>query len=296
MDPFSLGIAVAGAGLDFFGKKMSADSQLRQRNRAIKIQNRQAREATRLQNQQIRDRNRYSMYEFEMRKRLGQQQIAANADAANQAYMAENLRLQDQLTQAAFQRSGMQRQLLEAAGYNAAMNEGNRGRSFERAAAMGTYGDFGRSMRQMDSSLESMQGQSAANIRRLQQQHRQANMNVRAQTAIMPYMQRELPPAMQMPMQKSSGFNTALQIGQSLIGGAQTYMSLAAPAAGNVGDRQTFSTNEKLTGPKFSGLSNAGNFKAPAGGFYSQPFNPSNLQIPAISSTTFSNPGYFKPL
>ena len=235
MDPFILGIAVAGAGLDFFSKKMGADSDLRQRNRAIKIQNRQAREATRLQNQQIRDRNRYSMYEFEMRKRLGQQQIAANADAANQAYMAENLRLQDQLTQAAFQRSGMQRQLLEAAGANAAMNEGNRGRSFERAAAMGTYGDFGRSMRQMDSSLESMQGQSAANIRRLQQQHRQANMNVRAQTAIMPYMQRELPPAMQMPMQRSSGFNTALQIGQSLIGGAQTYMSLAAKPAGDIG-------------------------------------------------------------
>lgn len=235
MDPFSLGIAVAGAGLDFFGKKMSADSQLRQRNRAIKIQNRQAREATRLQNQQIRDRNRYSMYEYEMRKRLGQQQIAANADAANQAYMAENLRLQDQLTQAAFQRSGMQRQLLEAAGANAAMNEGNRGRSFERAAAIGTYGDYGRTMAQMNEGLTSMRGQSAANIRRLAQQHRQADMNVRAQTAIMPYMQRELPPALQMPLQKSSGFNTALQIGQAMLGGAQTYMSLAAPGAGDIG-------------------------------------------------------------
>lgn len=97
----------------------------------------------------------------------------------------------------------------------------------------------------MDSSLESMQGQSAANIRRLQQQHRQANMNVRAQTAIMPYMQRELPPAMQMPMQKSSGFNTALQIGQSLIGGAQTYMSLAAPAAGDI---QGFDRNKTKMG------------------------------------------------
>ena len=235
MDPFSLGIAVAGAGLDFFGKHQQSQSALRQRNRAIKIQNRQAREATRLQNQQIRDRNRYAMYEFEQRKRLGQQQIAANADAANQAYMAENLRLQDQLTQAAFQRSGMQRQLLEAAGANAAMNEGNRGRSFERAAAIGTYGDYGRTMAQMTEGLASMRGQSAANINRLAQQHRQADMNVRAQTAIMPYMQRELPPALQMPLQKSSGFNTALQIGQSLLGGAQTYMSLAAPAAGDIG-------------------------------------------------------------
>ena len=274
MDLFSLGIAAAGAGLDFFGNRAKSQSALRQRNRAIKIQNRQAREATRLQNQQIRDRNKYSMYEYEMRKRLGKQQLAANADAANQAYMAENLRLQDQLTQAAFQRSGMQRQLLEAAGYNAAMNEGNRGRSFERAAAMGTYGDFGRSMRQMDAGLESMQGQSAANIRRLQQQHRQADMSVHAQTAIMPYMQRELPPAMQMPLQKSSGFNTALQIGQSLIGGAQTYMSLAAKPAGDLGDGTGKGTG---TG---SGSTTSSPFN------YSAFKNPGNFNIPGIDYTS----------
>ena len=242
IDPFSLGVAAVSSGLGFFGNRAKSQQAMRSRNQQIKIQNRQARAARDLQNQQIRDRNRYSMYEFEQRKRIGQQQIAANADAANQAYMAENLRLQDQFTQAAFQRSGMQRQLLEAAGYNAAMNEGNRGRSFERASAMGTYGDFGRTMRQMDSSLESMQGQSAANIRRLQQQHKQANMNVRAQTAIMPYMQRELPPAMQMPMQRSSGFNTMLQIGNAALTGAMTYGALKPPAAGSsyYQDRYTY--------------------------------------------------------
>lgn len=234
MDPFSLGIAVAGAGLDFFGKQSAASSELRQRNRAIKIQNKQARIATQLQNQQIRDRNRYAAEEFAKRTQLAKQQIGYNLDAANQAYMAENLRLQDQLTQAAFQRSGMQRQLLEAAGANAAMNEGNRGRSFERAAAIGTYGDYGRTMAQMGASLQSMRGQSASNIRRLHQQHRQADFNAYSQVAIAPYMQRELPPAFQIPMQKSSGFNTALQIGQSLLGGAKTYMSLAAKPAGDI--------------------------------------------------------------
>ena len=234
MDLFSLGIAAAGAGLDFFGNRAKSDQALRSRNQQIRIQNKQARIATQLQNQQIRDRNRYAAEEFAKRTQLAKQQIGFNRDAANQAYMAENLRLQDQLTQAAFQRSGMQRQLLEAAGYNVAMNEGNRGRSFERASAIGTYGDYGRTMAQMGASLQSMRGQSASNIRRLNQQHRQADFNAYSQVAIAPYMQRELPPAFQMPMQKSSGFNTALQIGKSLLGGAQTYMSLAAPAAGDI--------------------------------------------------------------
>jgi hypothetical protein len=279
MDLFSLGIAAAGAGLDFFGNRAKSQQALRSRNQQIRIQNRQARIATELQNQQIRDRNAYAAQEYEQRKRLAKQQIGFNRDAANQAYMAENLRLQDQLTQAAFQRSGMQRQLLEAVGYNAAMNEGNRGRSFERASAMGTYGDFGRSMAQMGASLQSMRGQSASNIRRLHQQHRQADFNAFSQVAIAPYMQRELPPAFQMPTQKSSGFNTALQIGQSLLGGVSTYASLAAPAAGNLGlGSGGFDMNKATnnTGMAFGGSFNSGmssvaspgafNFNAASGG------------------------------
>ena len=245
LDPISLGIAAVSAGLNFFGNKSKADSALRQRNRAIKIQNRQARVATDLQNQQIRDRNAYAQYEFEVRKRLGKQQLGLNADAANQAYAAEQLRLRDQLTQAAFQRSGFQRQLLEAAGYNLAANEGNRGRSFDRAAAIGTYGDYGRTMAEMNAGLASMRGQSAANMRRIFQQHRQADMNVRAQTAVEPYMQRELPPAFQMPMQQSSGFNNMLQIGQSAMSGLQTYMTLAP---GNAGDLPNLGSQYSTSG------------------------------------------------
>jgi hypothetical protein len=289
IDPFSLGIAAASAGLGFFGDKAKSDQALRSRNQQIRIQNRQARVATQLQNQQIRDRNRYAAEEFAKRKQLAQQQIGFNRDAANQAYMAENLRLQDQLTQAAFQRSGMQRQLLEAAGYNAAMNEGNRGRSFERASAMGTYGDFGRSMAQMGASLQSMRGQSASNIRRLNQQHRQADFNAYSQVAIAPYMQRELPPAFQMPTQKSSGFNTALQIGQSLLGGVSTYASLAAPAAGNIGGGQQFGTDSSIAGPSF-GASNFTKFE-PGAFTYGQ-----SSGLTSIGSGGFSNPGYFKPL
>ena len=234
MDPFSLAIAAGQAGLSFFGERAKSEQARASRNQEIKIKNKQAKLQRDIKNQQIRDQNAYRMYEHNMKKKLGQQQLGLNAEAASQAYYAENLRLQQQFQQAAFQRSGMKRQLLEAAGYNAAMNEGNRGRSFDRAAAIGTYGDYGRSMEQMNERSRSMQSQTESNIRRLHQQHRQADMNVHAQTAIMPYMENQLPPAMQMPLQQGSGFNTMLQIGNALLSGAQTYRSLAAPDPGNV--------------------------------------------------------------
>ena len=285
MDPFSLAIAAGQAGLSFFGERAKSEQARASRNQQIKIQNKQAKQQRDSQNQQIRDQNAYRMYEYNTKKKLGQQQLGLNADAATQAYYSENLRLQQQFQQAAFQRSGMKRQLLEAAGYNAAMNEGNRGRSFDRASAIGTYGDYGRSMEQMNERGRSMQSQSEANIRRLHQQHRQADMNVHAQTAIMPYMQSQLPAAMQMPLQQGSGFNSMLQIGNAVLGGAMTYGSLAPPAAGNIG--QQFGTSNTLKGPTFggtnSGMTGSFNYSANTAG------------LSSIGTSGFANPLGFKP-
>ena len=109
-------------------------------------------------------------------------------------------------------------------------------------------------------------------------------MNVHAQTAIMPYMQRELPPAMQMPLQKSSGFNTMLQIGQSLIGGAKTYMSLAAKPAGDVGGGD---------GGKGTGTGSGSTTSSPFN--YSAFKNPGNFNIPGLDYTSGINNMYKFP-
>ena len=76
MDPFSLGIAAASAGLGFFGKQQESQQALSARNRAIRLQNRQARESTRLQNLMIADRNRYAAQEYQTRVYLYNQQKA----------------------------------------------------------------------------------------------------------------------------------------------------------------------------------------------------------------------------
>ena len=262
IDPFSLGIAAVSSGLGFFGNRSAADSQRRQRNQQIKLQNRAASEERRLQNLQIRDRNRYAAEEYQSRINQFNAQRGFNQQAANVAFNAEQQRMVEQFTQQAFQRSGLQRQLLEAAGANAAMGEG-RGRSFERASAMATYGQFGRSMEQMRQGAADARSASAGRMRRIATEQYGRDLAAYSNVAMRPYMQRELPAAMQMPLQKSSGFNNMLQIGNSLMSGISTYASLAPPAAGNL----------KAGGFDTSGVSgkfNSGNLPGVGNSFYNQ--------------------------
>jgi len=232
-DPLAFGVGLASAGLKFWGAKNAADQQQAQINRQIRFQNRAAREERRLQNLQIRDRNRYAAEEYQTRINQYKAQREFNQQAANLAYDAEQQRMVEQFRQQAFQRSGLKRQLLEAAGVNAAMAEG-RGRSFERASAMATTGQFGRSMEQMRQGAEDARRSSAGRMRQISTEQYGRDLAAYSNVAMRPYMQRELPPALQMATQKSSGFNTMLQIGNALLGGAQTYASLAAPSSGNI--------------------------------------------------------------
>jgi len=233
MDPISLGLAAASAGLSFFGEQQKSQQALSARNRAIRLQNKQARESTRLQNLMIADRNRYAAQEYQTRVNLYNQQKDFNQQAADLAYQSEQQRLNEILQQTAFQRQGMRGQLMEAIGANVAMSEG-RGRSFERAAALATTGAFGRTSAQMAESTKAQQRQSRAVLRRIAQQQYAQDLAGYSNVAMQPYMQRQLPAPMQIPQQRSSGFNTALQIGQSVLGGIGTYTSLAAPAAGDL--------------------------------------------------------------
>lgn len=283
IDPFSLGVAAVSAGLGFFGEQQKSQQALSARNRAIRLQNRQARESTRLQNLMIADRNRYAVQEYQSRVDLYNKQREFNADAANLAYVAEQQRLNETLQQAAFQRGGMQRQLLEAVGANVAMGEG-RGRSFERAAALGTTGAFGRTAAQLAERTRAQQRQSGTAMQRIAQQEYAQNLAGYSNVAMTPYLQRQLPAPMQIPQQRSSGFNTALQIGQSVLGGIGTYTSLAAPAAGNL----PVGTNDMLTGPSFGGTANPG-----MTGAFNYSTNTSGLSN--IGSSGFSNPLGFKP-
>jgi hypothetical protein len=261
IDPFSLGVTALSSGLGFFGQRSAADSQRRQRNQQIKLQNRAAAEERRLQNLQIRDRNKYAAEEYQSRVNQYNAQRGFNQQAANLAYESEQQRLIESFRQQAFQRSGLQRQVLEAAGANAAMGEG-RGRSFERAAAVSTYGQFGRSMEQMRQGTEDARRSSAGRMRRISTEQYGRDLAAFSNVAMAPYMQRQLPAAMQMPMQRGSGFNSMLQIGNAFLGGLNTYSTLAPPASGSLPNPYDTSG--------VSGKFNKGNLSGVGDSFYNQ--------------------------
>lgn len=220
------GFGLLQAGLGFFANRHASEQAHKQRKRSHQLSMRQARERTMLQNRQIQDRNNYALAEHNMRKRFGQQQIALNNQAANDAYAQEQLKLQEQFRQSAFKREGMRGRLMEAMGSNAATNEGNRGRSFDRAAAINTMGNYGRSMEQMREADISRRTQSQANIRNIERRARGANMQAYSSFAMMPYMQRQLPMPTNFGGPQRSSFNTALQIGQGLMGATNTAFSM----------------------------------------------------------------------
>ena len=235
IDPFSLGIAAASAGLGFFNDRNKSNTAYKQAKRQHRMQMQQAIERTNLQNQQIEAQNAYAAYEYEQRKKIAKQQIKFNNQAANDAYTQETTRLNEYLKGVAFSQEDMSIQLMEGMGANAAMNEGGRGRSFELAAAKGTLGAYGRAQTRLSETVQDQRSQSRRNLLAINRQAEQANMQAHASVAIAPFMQSKLPMPTNYGGPQRNNFNTALQIGGALLGGVQTYMGLAGANPGSLG-------------------------------------------------------------
>lgn len=158
-----------------------------------------------------------------------------NADAANRAYAAEQRRLNETFTQTAFQRQGMLENLLQAQGYNNATER--YGTSARRANLIGTLGNFGRQQAILADSLSSARSQSTQNMREIGRQHLTTDYQNWQGVSIPPMMEANT------PAPRTSGMNTALMIGNSLMNGANTYLGARAPSGGNIGFNPTSSRN-----------------------------------------------------
>ena len=221
-------------GLNFFGDYTSSQSAYEQQQQQYDMMMRQEIERTMLQNQQIAEQNAYKEYEYEQRQKIAAQQIEFNIQAANDAFVQEQTRLQEYLKGVAFSQEDMSSQLMEAIGTNAAMADG-RGRSFELASAKGTTGDYGRAMTRLRESVKDQKSQSQRNMLQIQRQADEANFQAWSSVAIAPFMQSMLPMPTDPGFPGQSGTNTALMIGNSLLSGYDTYMGLAGPDPGSLG-------------------------------------------------------------
>jgi len=228
MSIFAAGLGLAQAGMSIFGGLDQQNRAYRDQKRAIKQQNQQAAMARNFQNLQIRRQNEYAAQAYEAKKGIYNQQKALNLEAAQRAYTGAQINRDRQLTAIAFNREDRTAQLLEAVGVNAASIEGGN-RSAQRAAAMSTFGRFGRQQVQDRMQVRDLNESTRIQTGDIFGQLKNANLQAYSQVAIAPYMQSELPPAFQMAgPSKPSGLSTALMIGGGILGGLSTYNSFAA--------------------------------------------------------------------
>ncbi len=165
------------------------------------------------------------------------QQKQFNADAANRAYAAEQRRLNEQFTSAAFQRQGLLENLVQVQGANNASE--SYGNSARRANLVGTLGAYGRQQAVMAESLASARTQSRATELDIGRQNLNADFSAWQGVSIAPQPQAHVP---NYTPPRQSGLNTALMIGNSVLGAVGTFNALKAPSAGNSG----FNTNLKI--------------------------------------------------
>ena len=222
-----LGMGLAGAGLDFFGKKSAADQAYKQQKQQVRQQNQQAAMQRNFQNLQIRRQNEYARDAYAKQVGVYNQQREFNQQAANRAYDGAQINRNRQLQSLAFSRSDLTDSLLEAVGANQAAIEGDN-RSAQLAAAKSTYGRYGRQVAQMQEQTKDINVDAIRSMQDTSLQQYGADLQAYSQVAIAPYMQSELPPAFQMSMPSKPGISP-LMIAGSLLGGAQTYNQFAAP-------------------------------------------------------------------
>lgn len=211
--PFAAVAGVAQAGLGIFG----GFSQRKQ----------QAAEAaynSTFQNLMIDGSNRMRRDIFSRQIDQYKTQQGFNADAANRAYSAEQRRLNEVFTQSAFQQQGMLESLMKVQGENNATER--YGNSARRANLVESLGAFGRQQAVMAESLASARSQSSQNLAEISRQRLGSEYGNWQQIAIPPMMEVNTPPP-----RMSSG-NSALMIGNALMGGFSTFNSLRAPSGG----------------------------------------------------------------
>lgn len=157
--------------------------------------------------------NAYRKRAYERTVKRVKEQFNENYAAANASFQTEQAKFAEQMMSFAFQKEGLMQQLQQAEGYAAATE--SYGKSADRAKAIQTIGDYGRSEVKYAESVSSAQRQYGRNVSGISGALNQANV---ATTA--PILDGAPMPEMAAKQYQAPGgfFNTAMKI----MGGVQT--------------------------------------------------------------------------
>jgi len=205
MDFLSAGLGIASMA----GSIMGSQSKAAQQAASLEYSNTLNRRKTDII-------NKYRQRAFERRVDRVRDQLQENFSAANASWQTEQARFIEQMLGFSFQQSDMTKQLLEAEGYAAATE--TYGKSAERAAAIQTLGDYGRSNARFLESVSSAARQSGRNMAQISGQMQQADMNAIGTVYEAPMMEM----AVTKYQPASGGLNSALTIMNGITAGLNT--------------------------------------------------------------------------
>ena len=195
-----LGMGIAGA----FGEQQQHIDQVRQATFANTLSRRKT---------EMMNAYRQRAYGRQVDFAKGQQEF--NADAANRAYVSEQIRFNEQMAEFAFNNVNFQKNLTEEIGKSAA---GERyGKSAQRMAAVETLGQYGRNQAILAKSLASASRQTEANLENISRQQFQADYQVYGSIMEGPLMEMAEP-----VYQPGRAPNMALSIGGAAMGALGT--------------------------------------------------------------------------
>lgn len=157
--------------------------------------------------------NAYRKRAYERTVKRVKEQFNENYAAANASFQTEQAKFAEQMMSFAFQKEGLMQQLQQAEGYAAATE--SYGKSADRAKAIQTIGDYGRSEVKYAESVSSAQRQYGRNVSGISGALNQANVSTTA-----PILDGAPMPEMAAKQYQAPGgfFNTAMKI----MGGVQT--------------------------------------------------------------------------
>jgi len=205
MDFLSAGLGI----MSMAGSIMGSNSKAAQQAASLEYSNTLNRHKTDLI-------NKYRQRAHERRVDRVRDQLKENFSAANASWQTEQARFIVQMLGFSFQQADMTKQLLEAEGYAAATE--TYGRSADRAIALQTLGDYGRSNARFLESVASAHRQSGRNMAQISGQFQQAD--TQAMGTIYEAPMPEMHVGKYQP--KSGGLNTALTIMNGLSAGLNT--------------------------------------------------------------------------
>ena len=222
---------------------VSSIAQYQQQQAAANYEEQVRQQQYQIQKQQADYEYNLQMQQYSASQQAYNQQIEANAEAANRGYQREQLRLQEKKAEASQRAQDLLIEKLQSQG--TVLSSGRTGKSIAMLTSDAER-EYGRDLANLGTNLGYATQSYGFNVQDIMAEAESANNIAASQRMIEPVKAYVAPPAAVM---KPSSAGMILGIGQAALGAAGTYSALKAPT-GMTGGKSPFSVDKTgLAGP-----------------------------------------------